>query len=158
MNYRIATNSDIDSLVNMRIAYLNDDYGVLDEITEEKIKKSLPDYFSKHLNHDWFAYLSEDDNMCIVATALLLVAEKPANPNFITGKTGAVLNVYTDKNYRRLGIAKHLMEMLLSDAEKMRLDFVELKATKDGYPLYKKIGFLEEKSNYTSMKYIFEDN
>ena len=158
MKYRRAENSDIDSLVNMRIAYLNDDYGFLDVITEEKIKKSLPDYFSKHLNCDLFAYLAEDDNANIVATALLLVFEKPANPSFITGKTGSVLNVFTDKNHRRLGIAKHLMEMLLSDAEKMKLDFVELKATKDGYPLYKKIGFLDEKSSYTPMKYIFEDN
>ncbi len=157
MKYRKAKNSDIDSLVNMRIAYLNDDYNGLDKLTEKQIKKSLPDYFSNHLNQNLFAYIAEDDNMNIVATALLLVSEKPANPNFITGKTGTVLNVFTNKPYRRHGIAKALMEMLLSDSKNLGLDFVELKATKDGYPLYKKMGFLEEKSSYTPMKYILNN-
>ena len=33
------------------------------------------------------------------------------------------------------------------------LDFIELKATKEGYPLYKKLGFEEQHSTYTPMKF-----
>lgn len=157
MKYRKAVTSDINSLVDMRISYLNDDYNGLDDLTDKQIRKSLPDYFSKHLNDNLFAYIAEDDNMELVSTALLLVTEKPANPNFLTGKTGTVLNVFTNKNYRRLGIAKTLMEMLLNDSKNLGLDFVELKATNDGYSLYKQMGFFEDKSNYTPMKYILNN-
>ena len=33
------------------------------------------------------------------------------------------------------------MRMLLYDAQAMNLDYVELKATSDGIPLYEKLGF-----------------
>lgn len=35
------------------------------------------------------------------------------------------------------------MQELLTDAEKFGLDFVDLKATKDGYHLYDTLGFKE---------------
>ena len=85
------------------------------------------------------------------------MSEKPANVVFQTGRTGFVLNVYTKPDYRKQGIAKKLMKMLLSDAERFKLDFVELKASKDGYNLYKSIGFKEVFSEYTEMKYIIKE-
>lgn len=64
-----------------------------------------------------------------------------------------VLNVYTDKDYRRQGIAFRLMQMLTEHARQNGLDYIELKATQDGYPLYQKCGFSESTENYISMKY-----
>ncbi|MDE7289428.1 MAG: GNAT family N-acetyltransferase, partial [Oscillospiraceae bacterium] len=69
-----------------------------------------------------------------------------------------VYNVYTLPNYRRRGLAKRVMQELLSDAEKLRLDFVDLKATKDGYHLYETLGFKETVSEYTYMKKYFSSN
>ena len=85
------------------------------------------------------------------------MSEKPANVVFQTGRTGFVLNVYTKPDYRKQGIAKKLMKMLLSDAERFKLDFVELKASKDGYNLYKSIGFKGVFSEYREMKYIIKE-
>ena len=50
-----------------------------------------------------------------------------------------------------------LMEqmMLIAEAEKLGLDYVELKATDEGYGLYKKLGFEDTVSKYHNMKYIF---
>jgi hypothetical protein len=44
------------------------------------------------------------------------------------------------------------MELLIADAKTMELDYIELKATKDGYLLYKKLGFEKASSSYTPMK------
>ena len=74
------------------------------------------------------------------------------NPNFPKGRVGTVLNVFTESSHRRQGIATALMELLISDSKTLELDYIELKATKDGYPLYKKLGFEAEKSEYTPMK------
>lgn len=89
----------------------------------------------------------------IVACAFLLVMEKPMSPAFITGKTGMVLNVYTKPESRHNGYARKLMNMLLEDAVRMNLSSVELKATNEGYPLYKFLGFKDVNSKYHLMKW-----
>ena len=37
----------------------------------------------------------------------------------------------------------------------MKLDFVELKATEDGYGLYKAVGFIDSVSKYHNMRFVF---
>ena len=105
------------------------------------------------MNQELFVYVARAES--IVACCFLLVTEKPANPTFIHGRTGAVLNVYTKEEYRRKGIARKLLEQLISDAKEMVLDFVELKATEEGYHLYKSIGFEDVHSRYHNMKIVF---
>jgi hypothetical protein len=45
------------------------------------------------------------------------------------------------------------MEALLSEAKKMEISVIELKATEDGYPLYRSVGFMEDDSKYYRMKW-----
>lgn len=145
--------NDINELVRLRIDYLTEDYGGLTDIQVEKIRNQLPEYFRNHLNKDLFVYFVKSQE--IISCCFLLVSEKPANPSFIHGKTGTVMNVYTKPDFRRKGIAKKIMKFLISDAEKMGLDFIELKSTDDGYNLYKSVGFEEVFSKYRNMKIIF---
>ena len=152
MEFNKAGIEDIDQLVNMRMAYINENFGEISETQKTTIETELPKYFSRHLGKDMIAFVAKDQGE-IIATTMLVVIEKPANPRFITGKIGEVLSVYTSPKYRRQGIAKQLMLQLLSYAKEQQIDLVELKATKDGYPLYKQLGFEEEKSANVSMKY-----
>lgn len=147
-----ATNQDVELLAKLRVAYLMEDHGDLDEKELTVIERDLPDYFNKNLNKNIFAYIGRNEQE-IVACALLLVVEKPMSPAFINGKTGTVLNVYTKPEYRRNGYAKKLMNMLLKDATDMGLCSVELKATEDGYSLYKSIGFRDSVSKYHLMEW-----
>lgn len=144
--------ADIDLLTELRIAYLKEDYGKLDEEDIRKIRRDLPDYFKKNLNENIFCYLIRDEES-VIACAFLLVIEKPMSPAFITGRTGTVLNVYTNPAYRHRGYAKKIMEKLLSDAVEKKLSVVELKSTEDGYHLYKSVGFTDEMSKYHVMKW-----
>ena len=155
MNYRRAGKEDVMQLTALRMAYLEEDYGVLDTKIYEAIAEQLPFYFLRHLEQDCFAYVAETENAVLVASALLVVSEKPANPSFITGRTGTVFNVYTQPPYRRQGNAEVLMRMLLYDAQAMDLDYVELKATSDGIPLYEKLGFGPVTAGYQDMRYQF---
>ena len=152
MEYRLANINDIAALIVLRIEYLNEDLGSIDTLTETALRSDLAVYFQKHLNNDMFAFVaSEGQNT--VSCALLLVVEKPMSPSFLSGRTGTVFNVYTRPEYRRKGIAKRLMEMLLQCAREKELSVVELKATKDGYPLYKSLGFSESGAEYVNMKW-----
>lgn len=147
-----ANMADIDLLTELRLAYLKEDYGNLSEDDIKLIRRDLPGYFRKNLNQNIFGYLIREKEE-IVACAFLLVVEKPISPAFITGRTGTVLNLYTNPVHRHKGFAKKIMDKLLSDAVEKNLSFVELKSTEDGYHLYKSVGFTDEVSKYHSMKW-----
>ncbi len=157
MLFEKASKNDISDLVELRIKYLLEDY---EEISDEKlsiISENLPDYFNNHINKDLLAFVCRD-NDSIVSCCFLYVSEKPSNPTFINGRTGTILNVYTIPEYRRRGIAGKLIRMLLSESEKVQLDFVELKATDSAYNLYKSIGFKDIVSKYHNMKFTIDSN
>ena len=142
--------SDVDALVELRLAYLSEDHGHLDEADVEVITRDLPGYFHEHLDKDLFAYVARNDQ-AIVSCALLLVVSKPMSPSFINGRTGTVFNVYTRPESRRRGCARKVMSALLADAQAMGLSVVDLKATEDGYPLYQSLGFVDDTSPYRPM-------
>ena len=152
MTVEKARTKDIEALVKMRLSYLIEDNGSLDAQDLEAIKRELPGYFQAHLGKDLFVYVIRD-GQTIVSCAFLLTVEKPMNPAFINGKTGMVLNVYTCPSYRRKGCAKKIMKVLLFEAKKMEISVIELKATKDGYSLYRSIGFVDDGSKYHRMKW-----
>lgn len=95
-----ATKKDIGVLTELRIAYLNEDLGVVSDENLKLMQATLPSYYEKHLNKDLMVYVARDE-MDIVSCAFLLIVEKPMSPSFITGKTGTVLNVYTKPDYRK---------------------------------------------------------
>ena len=141
---------DVEALVKMRLNYVIEDNGSLDAQDLAAIKRDLPGYFQAHLDKDLFVYVIRDGQN-IVSCAFFLIVEKPMSPAFINGRTGMVLNVYTCPYYRRKGCAKMIMEALISEAKKMEISVIELKATEDGYPLYRSVGFMEDDSKYHRM-------
>ena len=155
MEVRIATKADIASLVALRLEYLRADYSVLPKEVEQVLRAQLPLYFSRHLGKDCHVYLAEE-HQSAVSCAFLIVLEKPANPTFPTGKVGTVMNVYTRQVYRRRGFACALLEQLISDARKMDLSYLELKATEQGLHLYQRLGFNREISRYLPMRLILK--
>ncbi|MCM1254483.1 MAG: GNAT family N-acetyltransferase [Clostridium sp.] len=156
MIFEKAVYEDIEQLSELRIAYLIEDTGNLNEKDLEIIKRDLPEYFKRHLNKNIFCYAARKEKE-IAACAFLLVVEKPMSPAFITGKTGTVLNVYTKPESRHHGYARKLMNIMLSDAVSMNLSSIELKATDIGYSLYKSLNFKDEITKYHLMKWTNED-
>lgn len=154
MEYRVINKDRINDLVDMRLKYLQEDFQSTSQENFDLVRKNLPKYFENHLNRDLFAFGAFCDDK-IISTAFLLIIEKPCNPRFTTGRTGEIFSVYTLEDYRRQGAAYNLLKMLMEFAEKQKLDLIELKATKDGYALYKKLGFYENNNDYILMKFNF---
>lgn len=152
MNVDKAAMRDVTALTDMRLQYLREDMGGLDAEAEAALKRALPGYFRAHLGRDLFAYVIREGRS-IVSCALLLIVEKPMSPAFPNGKTGIVLNVYTRPSHRRRGFAGRIMAALTDAARAMDLSVVELKATQDGYPLYRKAGFHDDPSKYRPMRW-----
>ena len=60
-----------------------------------------------------------------------------------TGKRAHLMNVYTNKDYRRQGIARKMVNMLIDDARDRGATEISLDATESGRPLYESLGFID---------------
>lgn len=152
MVIRKAGINDIDELIKIRIAYLKEDYGNISLEQIDQLKRQLKEYYSNHIDSDMIAYISEE-NSEVISSVFLIVIEKPANPTFMSGKIGNILNVYTKPEYRKKGIGGQLLKSAINEARKMNLSYLELKSTKAGFKLYNELGFEEEHSDYVQMKF-----
>ena len=149
MILRKATIDDMKLLIRLRIDYLTEDSGKLSYEEKIAIEKQLKDYFTKHISDNTFICILAEIEGDVVSTAYLSISEKPANPMFITGVTGTLLNVLTYPEHRRKGIATKVIDKIIDEAKKVGVSHINLSATSDGKYLYKKMGFKE--SNYTTM-------
>ena len=107
-----ANSNDISELIRLRIAYITDDYGSISEDDQHAMEEQLPGYFERKLGKDFIAFVARADGQ-LVATAYLLIIEKPANPSMQNGLVGEVLSVFTEKRYRGQGISTRLMNDLV---------------------------------------------
>ena len=62
-----------------------------------------------------------------------------------TGKRAHLMNVYTNADYRRRGIARQMVTILLDEATEKGVTYISLDTTKSGEPLYKALGFNHSK-------------
>lgn len=153
MVLRKAAIHDIDELLKIRLEYLDEDFSLTQEQTD-KLVLQLPGYYKEHLEKDMLAYIAEENGV-VVSSVFMIINERPANLSFITGKTGYILNVYTEPEYRRQGLAGKLLTMAIEEGKTRELSYLELAATKPGYPLYKKFGFEDTISDNKPMKFIY---
>ena len=138
MEYRIATAKDIDLLMSSRLEMLkvvNDlpqDYQYDDLIVNES-----RDYF---LNGDHITVLVIDNGEVIGCASMSFMRIMPtfSHP---TGKRAHLMNVYTRSEYRRQGIARKMVEILIDETWKRGATEISLDATTMGRPLYESLGF-----------------
>lgn len=56
-------------------------------------------------------------------------------------KRAHLMNVYVKKEFRRKGLAKKMLELLIEEAKSRKVTEISLDATEKGRPLYESLGF-----------------
>ena len=139
IEYRIAAKEDIDLLMSSRLEMLRivndlpDSYEYTDEIISES-----RDYF---LNGDQTTVLALDGGQVVGCASMSYMRIMPtfSHP---TGKRAHLMNVYTRSEYRRQGIARKMVLMLIDETWKRGATEISLDATVMGRPLYESLGFV----------------
>ncbi len=149
--YDIADLNDIQELVRLRILYMIDDFGSITDEEKEGMEKQLPEYFERELGKKLIAFVARAEGR-LVAAAYLLIIEKPANPFFLNGLDSEVLSVYTEEGYRGRGICTSLIKNMIAYAVEHKISRIDLMATDEGYPIYKKLGFEDKVQKYKDMR------
>ena len=142
IEYKIATNESIELLMSSRLEMLrivnnlSDDYVFPDLIVNES-----RDYF---LSGDQTTVLALDGDNVVGCASMSYMRIMPtfSHP---TGKRAHLMNVYTRNEYRRQGIARKMVQMLIDDAWNRGATEISLDATTMGRPLYESLGFTDSK-------------
>ena len=144
--------NDKELFVSMRMAYIWDSFDDVVDHQAEKIESNLRIYFDEHINKDDLVAMVLEIDEKPVSVALLIISKKPANPGFIDGRVGTIMNVYTIPEYRKRGFASALLNELINEAKDRKLGLVNLLATDKAYNMYKKLGFQEDEDKAMEMK------
>ena len=150
---RMAEAADIPELCRLRLAYLHEEFGGLPEAQAAEIAAQLPPYFAAHLDKDCRTAAAVLPDGTLAANAILMISEKPANPFFPNGRSGYVLGVYTEPQYRGQGLATRMMQQILETAKAEHLSQVTLSASDMGKGVYEKLGFAVKHSKFTEMEW-----
>ena len=143
--------NDSKLFIDLRLVFIKEHFDNMNESEIDFLKSDLSIYFNKHIeNEDFIGMIGEYDEK-IISVAYLTINEYPPSPNRKNGKGGTLLNVYTFPKYRKKGITKKLIENIIEEAKIIGVNLIELKASNDGYNLYKDIGFIDD-NDYKNMK------
>lgn len=138
MEYRIATKEDIEMLMSIRLEMLrkvnelSDNYVFSDELIENSKR-----YFLEGKQTTSIAL----ENDKVVACASMSYIEMMPTFSHPTGNRAHLMNVYTNADYRRQGVARKLVQMLIDEAKEKGVTEISLDATDLGRPLYETLGF-----------------
>lgn len=147
ITYRKLNKSDLDVFIKMRINQLCEE-GAKEDID---LEPALRDYYLRHLLDGTFISWLALDNDRIIGTSGMSIVEKPPYFGCPSGKIGLLSSMFTDKSYRRKGIAKTLLSKVVDEAEKQGCGTVQITASDMGVLLYSDFGF-EKNNNFMQYK------
>jgi GNAT superfamily N-acetyltransferase len=137
---RPATEADIPEILRHRLAmYEAMDYK--DTAALSAMLETTEPYLSSAVANGSFRSWLALDGTRIVGGGAILINPWPSHPYDLECRRATILNVYVYPEFRRQGIARRLMDTMIDWCRKEGFAAVYLHASKDGKPLYEKLGF-----------------
>lgn len=141
MEYKIATLNDIELLTRSRIEVLRAANKLDLSVDMSEVEAASRKYYEKALaDGSHLAILVMDGDSFIGAGGVSFYEVMPTYHN-PSGKKAYIMNMYTNPNYRRQGIAFKTLDMLVQACKSRGITQISLEATDMGRPLYEKYGF-----------------
>lgn len=143
LTYKKAAIEDINLLAKSRIKVLKAANKLADDVDMAEVEAQSQDYYKKALSDGTHtAYLVFDGEQFTGAGGISYYRVMPTYHN-ISGNKAYIMNMYTNPDYRRLGIATKTLGLLVADAKEKGIKSISLEATGMGRPLYEKFGFVK---------------
>jgi len=120
-----------------------EDMGYSDDAALSAMVRATADYLKKSIPEGTFRSWLACDGDQIVAGGAVVIVPWPAHAYEPECRRATILNIYTDPEYRRRGIARQLMETIIAWCREQGFARVTLHASEYGKPLYESLGFEE---------------
>ncbi|HKV81490.1 MAG TPA: GNAT family N-acetyltransferase [Candidatus Sulfotelmatobacter sp.] len=137
---REGTTADISEIARQR-RRMCEDMNYTDADILSAMVNATCDYLKKAIPEGSFRSWLACDNSRVVAGGAVLISAWPAHAYDLECRRATILNVYTEPEYRRLGIARQIMETMIDWCKKEGFARVSLHASNQGRHLYESLGF-----------------
>ena len=138
IEYKRLTENELDIFIEMRINQLREE-GAKEDID---LKPALKDYYSRHMTEGTFVSWIAVDGNKIIGTSGMSFVEKPPYFSCPSGKIGLLSSMFTEPDYRRMGIAKELLHRVVKEAQNYGCGTIQITASDMGVKLYTAYGFV----------------
>ncbi len=137
-----ATEQDIDTLLEMRVRFLNEYMPPDDKEAETELRKNLREYMKKVATGEYIGILAFADGK-LAAAGGMVVWEAPSSYRMMRGRKGYILSIYTIPEFRRRGICGSIIDEFIEYARGHEIDTLHLHAGPMGDKIYRRAGFGE---------------
>lgn len=137
--YQRLTGNKLNTFIKIRIQQLREE-GATEDID---LVPALQDYYSRHMADGTFVSWLAMDGDKIIGTSGMSFVEKPPYFGCPSGRIGLLSSMFTDPNYRRMGIAKELLSRVVDEARNYGCGTVQITASDMGVMLYTDFGFVK---------------
>ncbi len=145
---RFATAQDAITLADHRVAMFRE-MNFIDPTHEATLHAASAAYFATAIPAGeyvgWLGF-GPDGGAAVAGAGVqfrsLLPRPTAKRNGVLLGREGLVLNVYTDKAWRRQGVARQVMTTVIDWAAKHGVVHLVLGASEEGRPLYQQLGFV----------------
>jgi GNAT superfamily N-acetyltransferase len=149
---RLATSADAGTIARHRARMFQDMGEVPPHLFEEfrgKSRDRLHDAIARGEYVGWLASLENDPKIVVGGAGLQLhrVLPHPFSHaseavNIADGRHGIILNVFTEPEWRRRGVAALLLKRIIDWSRQNQLERLTLHASSEGRSLYERLGFV----------------
>ena len=139
IEYRKLTENELAVFIDMRINQLREE-GAEEDID---LRPALREYYNRHMADGTFVSWLAVDGDRIVGTSGISFVEKPPYFGCPSGRMGLLSSMFTDKEYRRRGIARELLIRVVNEAREYGCGTVQITASDMGVLLYSDFGFVK---------------
>jgi GNAT superfamily N-acetyltransferase len=143
ITYRVATEDDVEALGHLRWA-MEAERRECAHDRDEYMRAYVRDVGPALASGLYRAWLAEADGEA-VASVILITWIMPPAAGHLHRTRGYVSSVYTRTAFRRQGVARRLMELLITAAREDGIQKLMLGASAMGAPLYLSLGFEHSK-------------
>ena len=139
---REGTVADISEIARQR-RRMCEDMNYTDAEALSTMVRVTADYLNKAIPEGSFRSWLACDNGRVVAGGAVVIVPWPAHAYDLECRRATILNVYTEPEYRRRGIARQIMETMIAWCREEGFARVSLHASEYGRPLYESLGFVD---------------
>jgi GNAT superfamily N-acetyltransferase len=141
LTIRPGTADDAETIAAHRRSMFSE-MGYRDEAALDAMTTAFLPWLRQRMNDkEYLAWLAVGPDGSIVAGLGLWLMDWPPHMISPGARRGNILNVYTERPFRRQGIARRLMDIALDWCRANGIQAVILHASEDGQKLYEQLGF-----------------
>jgi len=142
ITFRLATPNDRDVILHHRRGMFRDMGKGTKQELDAMTEATAPWLATALADGSYRGFLAEDKNGKVVAGGGVLIASCPARPGDLNTRRALIINVFTEPEFRKQGLARHLMSLIIQWLKEQGFLSVVLHASDEGQHLYESMGFV----------------